>query len=296
MAVLLSMTGHGDGHTAADGHRAAVEIRTVNSRYFHLNVRGIEFSGSLESRIEEVVRQTVRRGTVNVTVRMQRPVPADAYRVNEDVLATYQDQLDGIVKRFPSSQPVSVADLLALPGVIEEPGDASPNPDDDWPLIEPSLREALHNLQSMRATEGRAMTTDLIENTTGISTELGQIEQRSPLVVEAYRARLTERLNQLLAKHNVTVTSSDVVREVGLFSERCDIAEEIVRLRSHLEQFRSIMAEDDSVGRKLEFVIQEMVREVNTIGSKANDAEIARCVVDVKSRIERMREMVQNIE
>src|SRR5262249_25266571 len=133
-------------------------------------------------------------------------------------------------------------------------------------------------------------------NARTIAAELAQIEARAPLVVEAYRGRLTERLNKLLAEVGSRIEPADVVREVGVFAERSDISEEIVRLKSHLEQFDGILAADESQGRKLEFLTQEMFRETNTIGSKANDAEIARHVIEIKTAIERMREMIQNVE
>jgi uncharacterized protein (TIGR00255 family) len=148
----------------------------------------------------------------------------------------------------------------------------------------------------MRTREGQAMADDMRANCAIIARELDAVEKRAPLVVESYAQRLRERLNTLLAAHDVHVEPADIVREVGMFAERCDIQEEIVRLRSHLAQFDEIMRTDDSVGRKLEFVTQEMFRETNTIGSKANDAEIARHVVEMKAAIERMREMIQNVE
>jgi uncharacterized protein (TIGR00255 family) len=148
----------------------------------------------------------------------------------------------------------------------------------------------------MRIEEGKAMASDLESNNTGIGRQLDAIAMRAPLVAEAYRARLQDRLNKLLAEYGVTITAADIVREVGIFAERSDIAEEMVRLRSHLEQFDTIMRNEESCGRKLEFVTQEMFRETNTMGSKANDSEIARHVIEIKSAIERMREMIQNIE
>ncbi len=137
---------------------------------------------------------------------------------------------------------------------------------------------------------------DLHANCQAIAADLDQIEQRAPLVVEAYRKRLMERLNKLLEEFGLEIQPADVVREVGLFTDRSDISEEIVRLRSHLQQFDAIARTEQGNGRKLEFVIQEMLRETNTIGSKANDAEIARHVVEIKTAIERMREMIQNVE
>ena len=140
------------------------------------------------------------------------------------------------------------------------------------------------------------MAADLDRNRQEIATELAQIESRAPLVVDGYRRRLTERINKLLGEFEISVQPADLIREVGLFAERSDISEEAVRLRSHLDQFAEIMQLDESSGRKLEFVTQEMFRETNTIGSKANDAEIGRHVIDIKAAIERIREMIQNVE
>lgn len=148
----------------------------------------------------------------------------------------------------------------------------------------------------MRAEEGRAMGTDLRSNCTTIAEQLAHVEKRAPRVVDNYRQRITDRLQKLLSEYEVTVEASDIVREVGMFAERTDISEEIVRLKSHLDQFDTIMGEQDVSGRKLEFLTQEMFREANTIGSKANDAEIALHVIEIKASIERMREMIQNIE
>jgi uncharacterized protein (TIGR00255 family) len=140
------------------------------------------------------------------------------------------------------------------------------------------------------------MASDLSANAAAIAAELAAVERRAPQVVEAYRARLLERLKGLLADLGAAIQPADVVREVGIFAERSDISEEIVRLKSHLEQFATVMAERDSQGRKLDFVIQEMFRETNTIGSYANDAEIARHVIEMYTAIDRMREMIQNVE
>jgi uncharacterized protein (TIGR00255 family) len=154
----------------------------------------------------------------------------------------------------------------------------------------------MDNLSHMREEEGRAMATDLAANCRAIAGELDAIAERAPLMVETYRNRLEERLKKLLAEQSVTLEPADLIREVSIFAERSDISEEIVRLRSHLEQFDAIMGLAESSGRKLEFLIQEMFREVNTIGSKSTDVEIARHVIEIKTAIERLREMIQNVE
>lgn len=290
------MTGHGEAHCQRDRLAVFVEMRTINNRYFKLTLRGGDGYGSLESQIEAVVRQHIRRGTVQVNLRVDREPSPDDYRLNSVVLKSYREQLEAVYDHLHVPDSIHIESLLALPGVVDERVGPQVDAESDWALIEEALTAALKNLAQMRADEGRAMEADLRANCRVVAEELKEIQTRAPLVVEAYRNRLTERLNKLLAEHDVRLEPADIVREVGIFAERGDIAEEIVRLRSHLEQFDSIIGQDESNGRKLEFLTQEMFRETNTIGSKANDAEIARHVIEIKAMIERMREMIQNVE
>jgi len=290
------MTGHGEAQRQQDGVAVAVEVRTVNNRYLKTTFRTSEGYSTLEPNIEAMVRRHVRRGSVQVNVRVDRQASPDDFKLNEVVLASYQQQLETVRKKSGSAEPVHLESLLMLPGVIDQAGWRHVSAEADWPLVEQTLNEALTNLSRMRAEEGAAMAADLHANCELIEAELDRIEKRSPLVVEGYRKRLTERLNKLLEEYEISIEAADVVREVGIFADRGDISEEIVRLQSHLKQFDTIAAGKESNGRKLEFLIQEMLRETNTIGSKANDAEIAGYVVEIKTAIERMREMIQNVE
>jgi uncharacterized protein (TIGR00255 family) len=294
--LLLSMTGHGEAHRHTDGMSVAVEIRTVNNRYFKLNLRMTEGYAPLESHIENLLRQQIRRGTLQVNLRIDREPRPDDYRINPVVLSGYLKQLESALGSSVSRDAGQLAPLLALPGVVHEPTAAIEEIESQWPRIEGVIRAALDHLTKMRIDEGRSMAADLTTNVRAIAGELAKIEVRAPLVVEAYRARLGEKINKLLADVGVRAEPADMIREVGIFAERSDISEEIVRLRSHLEQFDAVMAAEESQGRKLEFLTQEMFRETNTIGSKANDAEIARHVIEIKTAIERMREMIQNVE
>lgn len=294
--MLLSMTGHGEAHFQQEGIAIAVEVRTVNSRYFKLSIRSGELPPALEPKIDSVVRKHIRRGTVQVGVRVDRTPSPDDYKLNQTVLASYKSQLEALYDRLHVPDSIHVEPLLALPGVVDERSPESSRARDEWPLIEQTLTEALENLANMRADEGRAMAADLKSNRESIARQLSEIEQLAPRVVELYRGRLRERINKWMGEFDIQVDAADLVREVGLFAERADISEEIVRLRSHLEQFDEMMTDQQSNGRKLDFLTQEMFRETNTIGSKANDAEIARHVIEIKAAIERMREMIQNIE
>lgn len=298
--MLLSMTGYGSGQVDEDGVSVVVEIRSVNNRYLKLHSRLPDGYAALEPKIEEAVRKQIRRGAVQLNVDIRRASSADDYQLNTDLLYSYFEQARAAFEKLNYKDPASQVDvnaLMTLPGVVSDNKKRSDNAETDWPLIQKALKAALADQRKMREAEGQAMTDDLTEQVTDIAAASEQISKLSPQVVEAYQTRLTDRLNKLLAQHDVEIKPADVVREVGVFAERADISEEIVRLGSHLDQFRDIMKQKDSgAGRKLEFMVQELLRETNTIGSKANDAEIAKHVVHVKTCIERIREMVQNVE
>ena len=289
------MTGQGAAQAQQGDLFVSAEIRTVNSRYYKLALRTSDGYTTLESRVDELVRKLIRRGTVQLDLRIDHKSKSDEFQINQTVIAGYHKQLRAIAASLELPPP-SLDELLVLPGVVEEPNSSSADVDADWPLVRDAVREALDGLAKMRADEGRAMAADLADNCQLVRQQLTAVEQRAPIVVEQYRDRIADRVNKLLAEFEVRIGPDDVIREVSLFAERCDIAEEVVRLRSHLDQFHEIMQLPESSGRKLEFVTQEMFREANTIGSKANDSEIAKNVVEIKAAVERIREMIQNIE
>ena len=288
------MTGFGEARLQDERWSVEVEVRTVNNRHLKMSARISEPYGSLEPDLERLVRETIRRGTVQMTLRVERPRRAGDYRLNLEVLASYRDQLRHLQE--PSAPPPDLASLLALPGVVEERKVATDDPHDDWPALAAVVSEALAKLQATRAEEGRAMAAELLLLGKEIATLLGRISERGPEVVASNQARLVERVQALVQEQGVTVEPKDVIREVAILAERADIAEEIVRLRAHLAQYVDVIHEPESSGRKLEFVVQEMGREVNTIGSKANDVEICRGVVEIKGLLEKVRELIQNVE
>ncbi|MBX3415032.1 MAG: YicC family protein [Pirellulales bacterium] len=290
------MTGYGEAHSQQDGLTVAVEIRTINSRYFKLTVRCGDTYSALEQEIEEAVRQQIKRGTIQVTLRVDRPRSPDEFKISAVALASYRAQLEALHEQWRIAEPINLESLLALPGVVEEGQVRTTDTSEIWPLVKSTLEGAIQHLTEMRQREGAAMASDLLANVDAIEIELGRIEIRAPLVAEGYRARLEERMKRSLAELGVTLEPSDLIKEISIFGERSDISEEIVRLKSHLEQFRASTKTNESAGRRLEFLTQEMFRETNTIGSKANDVEIARHVIEIKTYIERIREMIQNVE
>jgi uncharacterized protein (TIGR00255 family) len=297
--LLLSMTGFGEAHCQENGLAVAVEIRAINNRYFKLSVRTPERYAALEPLVEGEVRGAIHRGTIQVNLRIDRERSPEDYRINADVLERYYQQLAALTRKYSpkdaESDP-SLEALLPLPGVVSDASGEAADATADWPVVRRALQAALENLGRMRAEEGRAMAADLAANCRAAAASLDQVARRAPVVIEDYRTRLFDRLKRTLAELDVSLQPADIVKEVSLFADRSDISEEIVRLRSHLEQFQSTMELSESSGRKLDFVTQEMFREANTIGSKANDVEIAKHVIEIKTAIERIREMIQNVE
>lgn len=294
--MLLSMTGFGEARRQKGGLTVCIEVRTVNNRFLKLGVRCSEGYSALEPRIEQAIRGRIRRGTVQLLLRVEQKHGADDYRINADILGRYRKQLDALEREWGAGEPIALAALLGLPGVVEEHGTDVNRAERDWPIIRETLEAAVGNLEQMRREEGKTMLADLTENCRLAAASLSEIEARAPLVADEYRARLHERLRSSLAELDVALDPGDVVREVALFAERADVAEEMIRLRSHFAQFEAIMKEPESAGRKLEFVAQEMLRETNTIGSKANDVILTRHVIEIKTALERIREMLQNVE
>ena len=285
------MTGHGQADLEGDAAHVQIEMRSINNRFLKTIING-DLDPGREAELESLIRSRVSRGNVSVRLRITYHAGPQDYRINTDVLSAYQAQL---ADWRPDAQEVSAEALLGLPGVVEE-GARSERIAAAWPTVRAAAEQALDRLIAMRQREGEAMQVDLLANCQAIDDRVAQIRLRAPAVVEGYARRITERINQILAAHDVAVEPADLLREVGVFAERVDISEELVRLASHLEQFREIMNRPTSDGRKLEFLTQELLRETNTIGAKANDAEIAAQVVEIKALIERIREMVQNVE
>ena len=292
--MLLSMTGYGEARLQTDRWSVSVEVRTVNNRHFKLSAKLTDPYGALEPDFERLVRESIRRGTVTLQVRVDRPKKAEDYRLNTVALSSYRDQLRSL--NGSDDARVEISALLVLPGVVEERRPSGDDPHEDWPALSAVVSEAVQKLQAARAEEGRAMADELLVLGKGVAVNLGRIAERGPEVVSAYQKRLVDRVQALVQGQGVTVEPKDLIREIAILAERADISEEVVRLRAHLAQYVEVISEPESAGRKLEFVVQEMGRETNTIGSKANDVEISRGVVEIKGLLEKVRELIQNVE
>jgi uncharacterized protein (TIGR00255 family) len=293
------MTGFGEALLERDSLAVRVELRSVNNRFFKMSIRSSDGYGSLESKIEKRLKEILRRGSVSVQLRVTRARTADDFGLNIEALSGFRKSLlawaerDGVAlcdENFPFNA------LIRLPGVVDDSSREEIDLEADWPLIEEAFEAALENIQQMRLEEGAAMAKDLLANVKIAGEHLTKIELRAPEIVQQYRAKLLERVQRNIADVNIQVEPRDVIKEVGLFADRADISEEIVRLRNHLEQFEKDINSKTSEGKKLDFLTQEMFRETNTIGSKANDYEVTGQVIEIKAAVERIREMVQNIE
>ena len=296
--MLLSMTGFGAARIETAGVGVSAEVRAVNNRHLKLTVRGSDPYPLYESELEKVVRRHVRRGTLHVHVRVERQGQSAAPALNLTTLADYLKQIRRACDAAgtPEFAAPLAAGALSLPGVAPENRHGGAPPDDEWPVVEKTLDAALAKLNEMRRDEGKAMAAELAGYHRAIAAQLDAIRVLLPAVVADYRQRTLDRVRQAVADAGVVLGADSVIREVALFADRTDVSEEVTRLTSHLEQFAELTRKGDEAGRKLEFVIQEMGRETNTIGSKAGDVAISRHVIEIKSTLEKLREQVQNVE
>ncbi len=291
------MTGIGRSRHEDDQIRAAVEIRAVNNKFLKLNLRLPDTLNGRESAVDRIVRQYLERGTVTINVQLTLQKQVSPYVIDREVLAEYLKEAQAVSEKLHLQPPSQLSEFLELPGVVvNRAASLDDEGEIEWQAFEPALIEALEQLQSFRRAEGEAMRQALLEHCEDLEVAVKKIEARSPGVVESYRNRLKNRINEWLSEQGVQIEVPDILREVSIFSERCDISEEITRLYSHIAQFREFLDEKHSTGRKLDFLCQEMFREINTIASKANDVEISHNTVAMKAAVEKMREIVQNIE
>jgi len=288
--MIRSMTGYGAAAYESDQVRVAVEIRTINNRFLKVTQRLPDGLGAVQVAIERLVRAGVSRGTVNVGVTVEPRGPAARVPINIDILAAYKQDLARVTDN------VAADALLALPGVLGSEEVLLTGIAGLQEQIEAAASEALDQLNRMRDADGEATAKDMAATLDEIERRIAAVRQRAPAVVDEYRTRLRERVEAMLEGIEITLDDQSLIREVAFFAERSDINEELARLASHVEQFRELLPGAGPLGRKLEFLAQEMYREVNTIGAKANDPEISREVVEIKVGVDRLREHTQNIE
>lgn len=291
---IRSMTGYGRGESDAEGIRFTVEVRSVNHRFLELAVKLPSGWGALEEEVKRQVRRWVRRGRVDVTVTLEGDGAASRkLTVDWEAADSLLQASRELRERLGITGELTLRDLLHHSEVLKAE-EQMPDPE-VWkaPLLT-AVEQACQSLGGMRRREGRVLAEDLMHRTGVLAQRVEEIRSRAPQVVSDYRRRLEERIRELLG--GVDPEPDRLLTEAALFADKADIQEELTRLSSHIGQFREALRQEKPVGRRLEFLLQEMNREINTIGSKANDAQIAEKVVDSKSELEKMREQVQNIE
>jgi uncharacterized protein (TIGR00255 family) len=293
--MILSMTGFGEARATVESVSYRVEIRTVNNRYFKPSLRLPEQFVRYEAEVDRQLRSKLGRGSVFFTLRVEDENATTAYEINRAALSKYVSRLREVAGNEPTAR-IDLAGLLAIPGVCQPPDIDELTLTAQFKIALGITAQAIERLIEMRRAEGAALLRDLDAQCAEIRTRLGLVEVRAPVVVEDYAKKLRTRVQQLLNESNVELEKDALAREVAIYAERCDINEEISRVRSHLDQFETLCQGPEEAGRKLDFLAQELLRETNTIGSKANDAEIAGHVVAIKAAIDRIKEQVQNVE
>lgn len=299
--MLKSMTGFGRGEYEDANFSITVEMKAVNHRYNEVSIRLPRFMNPVEDRIRKTILKTISRGRIDVFINAEYTTSDNVtLKVDKNLAAAYHKALLDIAdaigaEKLNMNEAVEVMNLARFDDVINVK-EGFFDVESVWPKIEIAVQKALDNLVAMREAEGDNIYGDFIYRADLIAEKLTQIEERSSMVVDEYQSRLTERINNILAEYNVTVEPERLLQEVAIFADRSSITEEIVRLKSHIKQFKAIISSEKPVGRKLDFLIQEFNREANTIASKANDYTLAQIVVEIKAEIEKIREQIQNIE
>jgi len=303
--MINSMTGYGDAQGEINGVTYTVEIKAVNNRYLKTIIKLPEAVAFLDEDIDKLLHQNLSRGTANYTLRLKntskhplcdRPQTNVLFDIDETALRATIEKLSALTLPENITYRIDIGSMLALPGIL------SPVTIDD--KIAGQLKEhilnitqqAIEKLKQMRTTEGALLATDLDKHCKVINEKLDQIRTHSTSVLQQYQKKLMKKTNDLLAEKKLKLDEETLAREVAILAEKSDISEELARLDSHIQQFVKSGQSNDRVGRRLDFISQEMLREANTIASKAADIEIIRCVIDIKCSIDRIKEQIQNIE
>ncbi|MDE6775445.1 MAG: YicC family protein [Ruminococcus sp.] len=292
--MLKSMTGYGRSQKILNGRDILVEIRSVNHRYYEYSSRIPRTYAYIDDKLKALIKSGVSRGKVDVSVTISNIEGRDTeIAINKGIAEGYVAALRSVADELGVKDDLTLSKLIKLPDIFS----VQKTPDDEeqiWSDISETASEALKKFIAMRETEGEKLRADILEKTGIILDMVKKVEELSPITTENYRKRLFNKLSEILESQDID--QQRIITESAVFAEKIAVDEETVRLRSHILQFMEMLDSDESIGRKLDFIVQEMNREVNTIGSKAQDLEITRLVVDMKAELEKIREQIQNIE
>ncbi len=292
--MVRSMTGYGHAQRTVHGRDITVEIKSVNHKYFDFSARTTRGYSFLEDKIRNLVKEQLARGKIDVYVTvLEVDETAAEVILNESLAAGYVKALRELSEKCGLADDISVATVARYADIFTVKR-AEKNEDEIWEDISPILDEAVAMFLAMREAEGAKLREDVLGRMNTILTLVGRIEALSPQTLADYTVRLRARIEEL--KGDTAIDEQRLLTEIAIFADRIAVDEETVRLRSHFDQMRAMLDSGDAVGRKLDFMVQEMNREANTIGSKAQNSEIAHMVVDIKAEIEKIREQIQNIE
>ena len=292
--MIRSMTGFGRGHAVLNGRDITVELRAVNHRYYEFSCRLPRAFSFAEEKLKSLLNGKISRGKLEVSVLVQNVTAvSEKITANKEVIGAYVSALREIKDEFSLVDDLSLSSVMRLPDAFTVVK-AETDEEQLWEDLKTVAEEALSNFITMRENEGARMKADISSRLDVIEKNVAFVEERSPVIVEAYRKRLYDRMCEVL--EGKAADENRIMLEAGIFSEKTAVDEETVRLRSHIAQFREMLQSEEPIGRKLDFLVQEMNRETNTIGSKVQDIEVTKVVVDQKSEIEKIREQIQNIE
>jgi len=292
--VIKSMTGFGKGETKFPGGQIIVEIKTVNHKFFDASLKLAETISPFEDRIKEVLQKKISRGKVNVNIIYENSIAKDeVIAINKKLAKSYYAGIVGLKKALGLKEPIGLKELISLPGVINYAA-TQESLTVLWPKIEKALSAALASLIIDREKEGKALHKDFIKRVAVMEKMLAEIKSSSHLSIKEYRSRFEKRVRDLASGHKMDKGRLEM--EVAIFAKNIDISEEVTRLKNHLANFKRTLGVNGEAGKKIDFIAQELHREINTIGSKASDFKISKNVIEIKSEIEKIREQAKNIE
>ena len=293
---MRSMTGYGDAVSETPEFVLGIDIKAVNNRFLKISSKISDEVSFLQVDLDEAVRKRLARGSIFFTLRFQPTTFSDLYQVNEDVVKKYVATVKKLREELGSTEDVRLQDILTLPGAIKADDSVIPERAEVLPIALETMENALAKMIEMREHEGGNLREELRVRYENVGSLMGEVKKAAPQALEEHFRKLEERTRALLGEQKAGLDEGGVLREAALLAERSDISEEIARMDSHLEQFSETMESTEPVGRKLEFICQEMFRESNTMGSKAPGSEVGRSVVEIKAEVDRLKEQVLNVE
>lgn len=292
--MVRSMTGFGRAQASVEGFNITVEIRSVNHRYFEFYAKLPRTYSFLEDKVKALLSTGISRGKVECSIQLEATADESVVvSVNEPLAKGYVDAIKEISEKFSLADDLTALSVARFSDVLSI-SKAPVDEDELWAKVSPVVSEALQGFVTMRETEGKKLCEDVLSRADTIIENVSYIESRSPETVKLYSEKLLERMKNVLG--DTQIDEARILTEAAIYADKIAVAEETVRLRSHIEQLHEMLNSNEAVGRKLDFLVQEINREANTIGSKAQDVDIARRVIDIKAEVEKIREQIQNIE